>query len=62
MWNRAGVIGLTSALLLANDPRNKVLVVAEFMPGDYDIGYASPWAGANFFPYEPSSFQGEKGL
>lgn len=21
------------------------------MPGDYDIAYASPWAGANFFPY-----------
>ncbi|KAJ5204989.1 uncharacterized protein N7498_005868 [Penicillium cinerascens] len=46
----AGVIGLTTALLLSKDARNKVLVIAEFMPGDYDIGYASPWAGANFFP------------
>ncbi|KAH8658151.1 D-amino-acid oxidase [Xylariales sp. PMI_506] len=46
----AGVIGLTSALVLSRDPKNKVLVLAEFMPGDYDIGYASPWAGANFLP------------
>ncbi|KAH8734103.1 hypothetical protein BGZ61DRAFT_445814 [Ilyonectria robusta] len=46
----AGVIGLTCALVLSNDPKNKVMVVAEFMPGDYDIGYASCWAGANFFP------------
>ncbi|KAJ5676568.1 uncharacterized protein N7477_002201 [Penicillium maclennaniae] len=46
----AGVIGLTTALLLSKDAKNKVLVIAEFMPGDYDIGYASPWAGANFFP------------
>ena len=21
------------------------------MPGDYDIEYASPWAGANYMPY-----------
>lgn len=21
------------------------------MPGDYDIEYASPWAGANYLPY-----------
>lgn len=21
------------------------------MPGDYDIEYCSPWAGANYFPY-----------
>lgn len=47
---RAGVIGLTTALVLSRDPRNSVLVVAEFMPGDYDIGYASCWAGANFYP------------
>lgn len=22
------------------------------MPGDYDIEYCSPWAGANFLPYD----------
>lgn len=27
-----------------------VTVVAKHMPGDYDIEYASPWAGANFMP------------
>jgi hypothetical protein len=47
---RAGVSGLTSAYLLSQDSRNKVAVVAKHMPGDYDIEYASPWAGANFIP------------
>lgn len=44
----AGVSGLTTALLLSKD--NKVTVVAKHMPGDYDIEYTSPWAGANFLP------------
>ena len=47
---RAGVIGLTSALLLSRDPENVVTVVAKYMPGDYDIEYTSPWAGANVLP------------
>jgi D-amino-acid oxidase len=46
----AGVAGLTTALLLAGDKDYDVTVVAKHMPGDYDIEYASPWAGANFFP------------
>ncbi|ROT42924.1 FAD dependent oxidoreductase [Sodiomyces alkalinus F11] len=46
----AGVIGLTSALLLAEDPANSVTIVSKHMPGDYDIEYTSPWAGANFMP------------
>lgn len=25
-------------------------MVAKHMPGDYDIEYASPWAGANYMP------------
>jgi hypothetical protein len=25
------------------------------MPGDYDIEYTSPWAGANFLPYVAGS-------
>jgi D-amino-acid oxidase len=44
------VIGLTSALLLAKENRYAVTVIAEFMPGDYDIRYASPWAGADYLP------------
>lgn len=50
-WNRAGVSGLTTAYLLSQDPANKVTVLAKHMPGDYDIEYASPWAGANYMPY-----------
>jgi len=46
----AGVIGLTSALLLARDHGYSVTVIAEFMPGDYDIKYTSAWAGANYMP------------
>ncbi|KAJ5875879.1 uncharacterized protein N7529_001463 [Penicillium soppii] len=46
----AGVSGLTTAYLLSQDPKNKVTVLAKHMPGDYDIEYASPWAGANYMP------------
>ncbi|KAL7786315.1 ALG3 domain-containing protein [Trichoderma ceciliae] len=46
----AGVSGLTCALLLSRSKANKVTVVAKHMPGDYDIEYASPWAGANVLP------------
>lgn len=48
--HRAGVAGLTTALLLSKNARNKIVVAAKHMPGDYDIEYASPWAGANFMP------------
>jgi hypothetical protein len=47
---RAGVSGLTSALLLSRNKANSVTVVAKHMPGDYDIEYASPFAGANVIP------------
>jgi hypothetical protein len=50
VYYRAGVSGLTSALLLSRDKANKITVVAKHMPGDYDIEYASPWAGANVLP------------
>ncbi|KAI9158217.1 dolichyl-P-Man:Man(5)GlcNAc(2)-PP-dolichyl mannosyltransferase [Paramyrothecium foliicola] len=46
----AGVSGLTSALLLSKSKANVITVVAKHMPGDYDIEYASPWAGANVMP------------
>lgn len=48
---RAGVSGLTTALLLSKNPAYKVTIVAKHMPGDYDIEYTSPWAGANYLPY-----------
>ncbi|OOQ83212.1 D-amino-acid oxidase [Penicillium brasilianum] len=46
----AGVSGLTTAYLLSQDPENRITVLAKHMPGDYDIEYASPWAGANYMP------------
>ncbi|KAK1755386.1 fad dependent oxidoreductase [Echria macrotheca] len=46
----AGVTGLTCALLLARRGNVDVTVVAKHMPGDYDIEYTSPWAGANVLP------------
>ncbi|KAF7712592.1 Uncharacterized protein PECH_002840 [Penicillium ucsense] len=46
----AGVSGLTTAYLLSQDPDNEITVLAKHMPGDYDIEYASPWAGANYMP------------
>ncbi|KAK0636827.1 hypothetical protein B0T17DRAFT_613501 [Bombardia bombarda] len=46
----AGVSGLTCALQLAKQKGNVVTVVAKHMPGDYDIEYTSPWAGANVLP------------
>lgn len=48
--HRAGVAGLTTALLLSKNPRHKITVAAKHMPGDYDIEYASPWAGADYMP------------
>ncbi|KAJ5206503.1 D-amino-acid oxidase [Penicillium cf. griseofulvum] len=46
----AGVAGLTTALLLSKKSGYKIVVAAKHMPGDYDIEYASPWAGANYMP------------
>ena len=46
----AGVAGLTTSLLLSRNTSYKITVVAKHMPGDYDIEYASPWAGANYLP------------
>ena len=48
---RAGVAGLTTALLLSKEGRYNIVVAAKHMPGDYDIDYASPWAGGNYMPY-----------
>ncbi|KAM3466621.1 hypothetical protein MY5147_001952 [Beauveria neobassiana] len=45
-----GVSGITSAYLLSKSKGNTVTLVAKHMPGDYDIEYASPFAGANVLP------------
>ncbi|KAJ2993728.1 hypothetical protein NUW58_g70 [Xylaria curta] len=45
----AGIIGLSSALLLAQDGF-RVVVVARDLPGDRGLGWASPYAGADFLP------------
>ncbi|KAJ0306750.1 hypothetical protein COL5a_006106 [Colletotrichum fioriniae] len=46
----AGVSGLTAALLLSKSKGNSITVISKHMPGDYDIEYTSPWAGANMLP------------
>lgn len=60
--NRAGVSGLTTAYLLSQDPANKVTVLAKHMPGDYDVEYASPWAGANYMPYVDQTYNFESAI
>ncbi|OAA80141.1 D-amino-acid oxidase [Akanthomyces lecanii RCEF 1005] len=50
-----GVSGLTSAYLLSKSKGNTVTIVAKHMPGDYDIEYASPFAGANVLPMNPDA-------
>jgi glycine/D-amino acid oxidase-like deaminating enzyme len=45
----AGVIGLTTALVLRDQyPLSNITVVAKHFPGDRSIEYTSPWAGANW--------------
>jgi D-amino-acid oxidase len=45
----AGVIGLTSSIVLAHTyPSATITVVAKHFPGDRSIEYTSPWAGANW--------------
>ncbi|KAH7084971.1 D-amino acid oxidase-like protein [Paraphoma chrysanthemicola] len=40
---------------MAQEQCYNVAVVAKHMPGDHDIEYASPWAGANFMPMSTTS-------
>jgi 2-polyprenyl-6-methoxyphenol hydroxylase-like FAD-dependent oxidoreductase len=39
--HRAGVTGLTTALVLSKNPEYSITVVAKHMPGDYDLEYVS---------------------
>ena len=41
-YRRAGVSGLTTALLLSRNRKYNITIIAKHMPGDYDIEYASP--------------------
>ena len=41
---------MTTALVLSKHKNLSITLVSKHMPGDYDIEYASPWAGANFMP------------
>lgn len=48
----AGVSGLTSALELKKaNPDYDITIVAKHLPGDYDVNYVSPFAGANWFSF-----------
>jgi len=45
----AGVAGLTTALELKHrHPSAHVIIAAKYIPGDLNIQYTSPWAGANW--------------
>lgn len=48
-------MGLTTALVLARRGGYEITVIAKHMPGDYDITYTSPWAGANWLPMAPKT-------
>jgi hypothetical protein len=44
LQNRAGVIGLDVALILAeNGYGHRTTVVAQHLPGDTSVDYTSPW-------------------
>jgi hypothetical protein len=47
----AGVIGLTTALeFKTNYPHAKIVIAAQYLPGDAAPDFTSHWAGANWFP------------
>lgn len=47
-----GVVGLTSALQLKrSDPSYDITVIGQHLPGDYDLEYTSPHAGANWHSF-----------
>ncbi|KAF2456559.1 hypothetical protein BDY21DRAFT_287939 [Lineolata rhizophorae] len=48
--NRAGVVGLQTAVFLLEAGYN-VTIVAKHFPGDQTIEYTSPWAGAQWRPH-----------
>ncbi|GBB90208.1 hypothetical protein RclHR1_01710008 [Rhizophagus clarus] len=55
----AGVIGLTTGLVLQRNGY-QVKIIAEHWPGDFDINYTSPWAGAYVRPEPKLDEKGRK--
>lgn len=57
--NRAGVIGLSTALCIQQHLTSwqSVLLVARDFPSETSVNYASPWAGAHYRPVPGSSSQ-----
>lgn len=51
----AGVTGITTALLLKQKGYENVKVVAKHVPGDMDIQYTSPYAGAHWRTMAPNN-------
>ncbi|RFU27830.1 hypothetical protein B7463_g8524, partial [Scytalidium lignicola] len=56
----AGVIGLSTALLLHESlpERFGITIVARELPGDESVDYATPWSGAHYRPIPDASPQG----
>ncbi|KAI8391319.1 uncharacterized protein BYT42DRAFT_489729 [Radiomyces spectabilis] len=50
----AGVTGLTTAVTLLQEGYKDVLVVGKHLPGDIDVDYTSPWAGASILSFAHS--------
>lgn len=51
----AGVSGLTTALeLKKSNLEYDVTIVAQHLPGDYDVNFVSPYAGANWYSFADS--------
>jgi hypothetical protein len=53
--SRAGVTGLTTALVLRQNGYENITITAKHMPGDRDTEYTSPWAAVNYVPSAPHS-------
>ncbi|KAG1048753.1 hypothetical protein G6F43_008876 [Rhizopus delemar] len=51
----AGVIGITTALLLKQKGYEDVKIVAKHVPGNMDIQYTSPYAGAHWRTMAPNN-------
>ncbi|KAI1857861.1 uncharacterized protein JN550_013001 [Neoarthrinium moseri] len=47
----AGVVGLTTAMLLCRAGYTNIVVIAQHMPADHETEYTSNWAGADWVPF-----------
>lgn len=52
----AGVVGLTCALeLIRSNPHYRITVIGLYLPGDLNIDYTSPFAGADWHSFGPET-------